>query len=86
MGQIVHYFQLDEQLLHFMEFNESWLKLVCFLKHSLLIYKVFIQSTKKEKTIHAIDCLFPITFPFLQHLLTCYNTKEKENLLIQYTF
>ena len=80
-----------------MEFNESWLKLVCFLKHSLLIYKVFIQSTKKKKkkkkkkekerkTIHAIDCLFPITFPFLQHLLTCYNTKEKENLLIQYTF
>ena len=56
-------------------------------------YKVFIQSTqkkkikfKKKKTIHAIDPFFPITFPFLQRLLTCYIAKEEENLLIQYTF
>ena len=72
-----------------MEFNESLLKLVHFLKYSLLIYKVFIQFTpkkKKKKTIHAIDPLFPITLPFLQHLLTCYIAKEKENLLIQYIF
>ena len=72
-----------------MEFNESLLKLVHFLKYYLLIYKVFIQSTpkkKKKKTIHAIDPLFPITLPFLQHLLSCYIAKEKENLLIQYIF
>ena len=70
-----------------MEFNESLLKLVHFLKYSLLIYKVFIQSTpKKKKTIHVIDPLFPITFPSLQRSLTCYIAKEKENLLIQYIF
>ena len=71
-----------------MEFNESLLKLVHFLKYSLLIYKVFIQSTpkKKKKNIHANYPLFPITLPFLQHLLTCYIAKEKENLLIQYIF
>ena len=53
-------------------------------KYSLLTNKVFIQS--KKNTIHAINPLFPIIFPFLRCLLTCYIAKEKENLSIQYIF